>query len=134
MLKSTSLRRSSSRSQSSLHFFPNDPLPVAQLGHHLRPHRWGSGSVMEQAFTGFVAPPSPKSPYEILGIKPGASMEEIERAFRTEVKLAHPDTGFCYCDGRADCAATKAEGALRIDIVTEWNSVYHAIRLILPAL
>lgn len=32
--------------------------------------RWGSGSMVEQAFTGFVALPAPKSPHDILGVRP----------------------------------------------------------------
>jgi hypothetical protein len=55
--------------------------------------RWGSGSMVEQAFTGFVALPSPKSPYEIIGVPPGASSEEIEAAFRAKAKKLHSDLG-----------------------------------------
>ncbi|AMV24073.1 DnaJ domain protein [Gemmata sp. SH-PL17] len=55
--------------------------------------RWGSGSMVEQAFTGFVALPSPKSPYDVLGVPKGATVTEIEAAFRQKVKIAHPDAG-----------------------------------------
>ncbi len=55
--------------------------------------RWGSGSMVEQAFTGFVALPAPKSPYEIIGVPRGASVEEIEAAFRAKAKTLHSDTG-----------------------------------------
>jgi hypothetical protein len=55
--------------------------------------RWGSGSMVEQAFTGFVALPAPKSAYEILGIRVDASEEEIESAFRQKAKQLHPDAG-----------------------------------------
>ena len=44
--------------------------------------RHGGGTMIERAFTGFVALPAPKSPYEILGVKPNAGLEEIESAFR----------------------------------------------------
>jgi hypothetical protein len=55
--------------------------------------RWGSGSMVEQAFTGFVALPAPKDPHVILGVRPGASAEEIDAAYRQKAKIAHPDNG-----------------------------------------
>lgn len=48
--------------------------------------RWGSGSMVEQAFTGFVALPAPKDPYAILGIVPGATEDEINAAYRRAAK------------------------------------------------
>lgn len=55
--------------------------------------RWGSGSMVEQAFTGFVALPPPEQPHQILGVKPDATGEEIDEAFREKAKAAHPDLG-----------------------------------------
>jgi hypothetical protein len=55
--------------------------------------RWGTGDMVEQAFTGFVALPAPKSPHEVVGVKPGASIEEIESAFRARAKQLHSDKG-----------------------------------------
>jgi len=55
--------------------------------------RWGSGSMVEQAFSGFVALPAPKSPWEIIGVPRGASSDEIEAAFRAKAKKLHSDTG-----------------------------------------
>lgn len=55
--------------------------------------RWGSGSMVEQAFTGFVALPAPKDPHDILGVRPGAAADEIDAAYRQKAKAAHPDNG-----------------------------------------
>jgi DnaJ domain len=55
--------------------------------------RWGSGSMVEQAFTGFIALPAPKSPWDVLGVPRGASQDEIEAAYRQKAKTAHPDKG-----------------------------------------
>ncbi len=55
--------------------------------------RWGTGDMVEQAFTGFVALPAPKSPHEILGVTAGASEEEIDAAYRQKAMAVHPDRG-----------------------------------------
>jgi hypothetical protein len=55
--------------------------------------RWGGGKMMEEAFTGFTALPAPPSPWELLGLKPGASSAEIETAYRDKAKRWHPDAG-----------------------------------------
>jgi hypothetical protein len=55
--------------------------------------RWGTGDMVEQAFTGFVALPAPKSPWEILGVRPGASREEIQMAYHAKAKFAHSALG-----------------------------------------
>lgn len=55
--------------------------------------RHGGGTMMERAFSGFVALPAPMSPHEVLGVRPGATPEEIDTAFRLKAKSAHPDAG-----------------------------------------
>lgn len=55
--------------------------------------RWGSGSMVEQAFTGFVALPAPKSPHDILGVQPNATEDEIEHAYKFKAMVRHPDRG-----------------------------------------
>jgi hypothetical protein len=55
--------------------------------------RWGTGDMVQRAFTGFVALPSQESPWDVLGIKPGASSDEIEAAYRQKARFAHPDAG-----------------------------------------
>lgn len=55
--------------------------------------RYGIGSV-EQAFAGYTAlPPSAVDWWLVLGIKPEASLEEIEVAFRDLAREHHPDRG-----------------------------------------
>jgi hypothetical protein len=53
--------------------------------------RWGAGEMFQQPFTVFTAPPAPKSPYDILGVRPGATQQEIDAAYRKKAKLFHPD-------------------------------------------
>lgn len=60
--------------------------------------RWGSSDLMERAFMGFEALPPPDGVvtltcWQILDLAPGASEMEIERAYRTKAKSAHPDQG-----------------------------------------
>ena len=55
--------------------------------------RWGSGSMVEQAFTGFVALPAPASHWDILNVNPGSTRDQIEHAYREKAKRAHPDAG-----------------------------------------
>jgi curved DNA-binding protein CbpA len=37
--------------------------------------------------------PAPESPWETLGLEPGAAFAEIESAYRKKAKLCHPDHG-----------------------------------------
>jgi hypothetical protein len=58
--------------------------------------RWGASHIMEQAFKGFEALPSPgRAPdcWEILGVPPGASRETINAAYRARAAFRHPDAG-----------------------------------------
>jgi hypothetical protein len=57
--------------------------------------RWGVGSV-EQAFAGYTALPGATAPRDwwvVLGVSSFAPISEIEAAFRTAAKRAHPDLG-----------------------------------------
>lgn len=55
--------------------------------------RWGASEMMERAFAAFEALPSPKSCWDILGVRPGSSSDEISAAYRSKARAAHPDTG-----------------------------------------
>jgi hypothetical protein len=55
--------------------------------------RWGTGDMVQQAFTGFVALPAPPSAWEVLGLKPGATSSEINAAYRDRAKKTHSDAG-----------------------------------------
>lgn len=53
--------------------------------------RWGVSEVLERAFTGFTALPAPQSPFEILGVPPTATREEIREARNRLALKHHPD-------------------------------------------
>lgn len=58
--------------------------------------RHGGLNLVRAAFRGYAALPPPssaKSPHDILGVRPGATPEEVDAAFRQKAKTAHPDTG-----------------------------------------
>lgn len=63
---------------------------------HLRGlERHGGGQMMERAFEGFaqLAAPDSFDPWAVLGLKRGASQEDIEAQFRNLAKRHHPDVG-----------------------------------------
>jgi hypothetical protein len=54
--------------------------------------RWGSGQMVEQAFTGFVALPAPEQPWQTLGLNTSTpSREQIDEAHRRLAAQHHPD-------------------------------------------
>jgi len=53
--------------------------------------RHGTLALVRASFDGFRALPAPKSPWDILGLKPGASREAIQAAYRDKASAAHPD-------------------------------------------
>lgn len=60
--------------------------------------RWGASDMMERAFSAFEALPPPSgtvtvSCWDILDLTPGAPGAEIDRAYRSKAKNAHPDRG-----------------------------------------
>lgn len=55
--------------------------------------RHGGAQILDRAFTGFTALPSPMSHWDVLGLKPGSSADAIDAAYREKAKAAHPDKG-----------------------------------------
>lgn len=57
--------------------------------------RWGVSEFLDRAFTGFKALPSAieleHAWYQVLGVSPSASLQEIKDAYRTKAKIHHPD-------------------------------------------
>lgn len=78
-------------------------------------NRWGSGDMLERAFTGFTALPAPIAVAhwtDILGVSEEASLDLIEGRYRTLAKLNHPDRDGC-ADKMAELnrAITEARAA-----------------------
>lgn len=56
--------------------------------------RWGSGQMVEQAFTGFLALPAPEQPWQTLGLSTSRpTLDQIDEAHRRLASLHHPDRG-----------------------------------------
>lgn len=60
--------------------------------------RWGTRGNVSAAFAGFAALPATSNGHgtawwEVLGVSPGASPEEIELAYRRLARVYHPDAG-----------------------------------------
>lgn len=55
--------------------------------------RHGGGVMLERAFQGFAALPAPRSAHEVLGISVDATRDEIQSAWRSAARKAHPDLG-----------------------------------------
>jgi hypothetical protein len=58
--------------------------------------RWGTGDMLEAAFTGFEALPAPGAKrewWEVLGVPRSSSREAVRQAYRTLASQHHPDRG-----------------------------------------
>ncbi len=57
--------------------------------------RWGAGEMVSAAFRGFAALPEPAGEgwWSVLGVRPDATRDEVEAAYRRLAKAAHPDAG-----------------------------------------
>lgn len=56
--------------------------------------RWGTGQMVQQAFTGFTALPAPEQPWQVLGLETSRpTREQIDEAHRRLAAEHHPDRG-----------------------------------------
>lgn len=58
--------------------------------------RWGTGDMLEAAFTGFMALPAPgaaKEWWEVLGVSRHCTRDDISAAYRRLASINHPDRG-----------------------------------------
>lgn len=68
--------------------------------------RHGGAVILDRAFQGFEALPAPKSHWDVLGLKPGACREDVQRAWRAKAATAHPDR-----DGGSTAAMAELNAA-----------------------
>ncbi|WP_431276209.1 J domain-containing protein [Variovorax ureilyticus] len=74
--------------------------------------RWGTGDMLEAAFTGFEALPAPgavRAWWEVLGVARHATKDEITQAYRRAAMDAHPDRGGSH-DRMAELTRARDEG------------------------
>ncbi|MGH9644186.1 MAG: J domain-containing protein [Terriglobales bacterium] len=55
--------------------------------------RHGGASILDRAFSGFIALPAPEQWFQVLGVSSHAAREEIEAAHRRLAMQHHPDRG-----------------------------------------
>lgn len=58
--------------------------------------RWGTGDMVDAAFSGFAALPPAAAPrrwWEVIGIQPHAPTDAVQAAYRLRAIAAHPDRG-----------------------------------------
>lgn len=53
----------------------------------------GIGKVLADAYMQLAAPKAQRDPWEVLGLRPGATADEIDAMYRVKAKAAHPDAG-----------------------------------------
>jgi curved DNA-binding protein CbpA len=53
----------------------------------------GIGEVIESAYLQLAAPTQARDPYELLDLRPDASLEVAEAVYKAKVRNIHPDKG-----------------------------------------
>lgn len=72
--------------------------------------RHGGAQILDRAFTGFQALPAAGPPwYAVLGVTPGATVEQINAAYRAKAMTAHPDKGGSHA-AMSELNAARDEG------------------------
>jgi len=70
------------------------PDNIAAIAAHIEAlrgqERWGVAD-LQQAFAGHVALPAPEQWWNVLGVGPHATIAEIDAAWRSRIRTAHPD-------------------------------------------
>lgn len=70
--------------------------------------RRGLDEVVRSAYLQLNAPKKKRDPWEVLGLRPGASREDVEAMFRVRARTAHPDHGGSD-EAMAELNAARAE-------------------------
>lgn len=53
----------------------------------------GMADTVRSAYRQLEAPKTQRDPWEVLGLRPGASREDVEAMYRVRARAAHPDNG-----------------------------------------
>lgn len=53
----------------------------------------GVGNLVASAYMQLAAPAAARDPWEVLGLRPGASSDLVQAAYKTAAKTLHPDAG-----------------------------------------
>lgn len=81
--------------------------------------RHGTSHLLERTLHAFEALPPPRSCWDVLGLKPDATVEQVKRAFINLAVTHHPDTGGSHA-GMASLTAARDEA---IKIITGRESL-----------
>jgi hypothetical protein len=93
-------RRPGDRLQPGLKWVRLPPASLSKAIHHVieaerTKLRHGGLNLVRAAFRGYAALPPPSKPmdrpWEVLGVQPNATVEQIEAAYRQKARKAHPD-------------------------------------------
>lgn len=53
----------------------------------------GLAETVQSAYKQLAAPAAERDPYEVLGLRPGATRDEVEAMWKVKARAAHPDAG-----------------------------------------
>jgi|GEM_PF-4672680 len=55
--------------------------------------RRGVSDTMQSAYLQLAGPQAERDPWEVIGLRPGATKDEVEAMYRVKARSAHPDRG-----------------------------------------